>query len=162
LFIEFREVGRETLQGTVITGIAQGVLATIGFAIAGLSEAPFLGAATAVASLIPAVGTLLVWLPIGMFLLISGHPVSGIFVLGWGASVVVGVSDYVIRPRLVGGNSRMPALFTFIGLFGGVEVWGLQGLIVGPILMSLALAVLRIYERDSLARREAAERASHA
>lgn len=75
----------------------------------------------------------------------------------WGALVVVGFSDYVIRPRLVGAET-MPALLTFLALFGGLEVLGLKGLIVGPVLMALAVAVLRLYAREADAERAAAPR----
>ena len=160
LFEEFRKVGRTTLQGTVVTGIAQGVLAGIGYALAGVPDALFFGAVTAIASLIPAVGTMLVWVPAGVILILTGHLGAGIFELIWGLLCVVGLSDYVIRPRLVGGDENTPALLTFAALLGGAEVFGLQGLIVGPLLMSLALAVLRIYEREALTRRRAAKEGS--
>jgi predicted PurR-regulated permease PerM len=84
---------------------------------------------------------------------VTGHTVAGVFELTWGMVAVVGASDYVIRPRLVGGDESTPALLMFASLLGGVEVFGLQGLIVGPLLMGLALAVLRIYERETLAQR---------
>jgi predicted PurR-regulated permease PerM len=153
LFDEFRRIGRATLLGTIVTGLAQGLLATIGYAIAGVPEPIFFGAMTAVASLIPAVGTLIVWVPAGVILIVMGHPARGVVVLAWSALVVVGVSDYVIRPRLVGGEGETPAILTFAALFGGVEVWGLKGLIMGPVLMLLAVAVLRIYVREEEARR---------
>lgn len=156
LFEEFRKVGRTTLQGTLLTGIAQGLLAALGFAISGVGDAAFFGAATAVASLIPAVGTLLVWVPVGVYLLLGHHLVAGIFLLAWGLVVVVGISDYVIRPRAIGGDDKTPALFTFAALLGGVEAFGLQGLIVGPLLTSLALAVLRIYASEAVTRRRSA------
>ena len=76
-----------------------------------------------------------------------GSPTMGIVELLWGALVVVGFSDYVIRPRLV-GDEGMPAVLTFLALFGGLEVLGLPGLIAGPVLMALAVAVLRLYARE--------------
>lgn len=160
LFEEFRSVGRTTLLGTVVTGLAQGVLATIGYVISGVPQPVFFGAATAVASLIPAVGTMLVWVPAGVVLIATGHFGRGVLELAWGLAVIVCVSDYIIRPRLVGGEGTMPALITFAALFGGVEVFGLKGLILGPVLMSLAVAVLRIYAEEAEAlRRRAARRA---
>lgn len=147
LFADFRRVGRSTLFGTLVTGIAQGVLATIAYAIAGVPDPIFYGVATAVASLVPAIGTLLVWVPIGIVMIATGHPVAGVFVLVWGAAVVVGVSDYVIRPRLV-GDEEMPSLLTFAALFGGVEAMGLKGLIVGPVVLSLGFSVMRLYRRE--------------
>lgn len=153
LFAEFRRVGRTTLMGTIVTGIAQGLLATIGYWICGLREPIFFGAATAVASLVPAVGTMLVWVPAGVVLMLTGHPVAGIVELTWGGVMVVAVSDYVIRPRLVGGEGEVPSVVTFAALFGGVEVFGLKGLIVGPVLMSLAIAVLGLYAKETKLRR---------
>lgn len=154
LLEEFRRVGRMTISGTVLTGLAQGVLAAIGFAITGVPQALFFGTATALASLLPGVGTLLIWVPAGFYLLATGHPAMAISEWVWGALVVVGFSDYVIRPRLVGDES-MPALLVFIALFGGIEVLGLPGLIAGPVIMALAVAVLRLYARD---RRTGAQR----
>jgi predicted PurR-regulated permease PerM len=86
-------------------------------------------------------------------LIVTGHPARGVLELAWGAVAVVGLSDYVIRPRLVGGEGGTPALVTFAALFGGVEVWGLKGLIMGPVVMLVAIAVLRIYVREQEARR---------
>ena len=153
LFDEFRRVGRTTLLGTIVTGLTQGLLATIGYFITGVPEPLFFGAATAVASLVPAVGTLLVWVPAGIALIITGHTGMGVAELIWGLTVIVGISDYVIRPRLVGGEAEVPALVTFTALFGGVEVFGLKGLILGPVVMSLGVAILRIYAEETRDRR---------
>ena len=121
------------------------MLAALGYWISGLPEPAFFGALTAVASLLPAVGTMLVWMPAGFFLIGTGHVGSGIFELVYAGAMVVGFTDYVLRPRLVGGHGEMPALVTFVSLFGGVEVFGFIGLILGPLLMSIAIALLRIY-----------------
>jgi predicted PurR-regulated permease PerM len=153
LLEEFRQVGRTTLLGTVATGLAQGGLAAIGYLVTGVPEPAFFGAATAVASLIPAVGTLLVWVPLGIFLILTGHPGMGVLQLVWGGLVVVGVSDYVIRPALVGRHSAMPALLTFAALFGGVEAFGLIGLILGPLMMALSFSLLRLFAHDAEAQR---------
>jgi predicted PurR-regulated permease PerM len=121
----------------------------VGYLITGVPEAAFFGAATAVASLIPAVGTLLVWVPAGIFLIATGHVAMGVLQFVWGTVVVVGISDYVIRPALIGRHGTMPALLTFTALFGGVEAFGLIGLIVGPLLMALSFSILRIFARDA-------------
>ncbi len=153
LLAEFRRVGRSTLLGTLGTGVAQGTLATLGFWITGVPQPFFFGAATTVASLVPAVGTALVWLPAGVVLILVGHPVRGAIELAWGAVIVGLVSDYGIRPRLVGAAGHLPSLLTFAALLGGVQVFGLKGLIVGPVLMSLAIAVLRLYATEARKRR---------
>jgi predicted PurR-regulated permease PerM len=153
LLAEFRRVGRTTLLGTLGTGVAQGVLATLGFWITGVPEPIFFGAAAAVASLVPPVGATLVWVPAGVVLILVGHPVRGVLELAWGAVMVSLVSEYVIRPRLVGSGGHLPPLVTFAALLGGVAVFGLKGLIVGPVLMSLAIAVLRLYATEARKRR---------
>jgi predicted PurR-regulated permease PerM len=119
--------------------------------VTGVPRPLFFGIATAIASLLPAVGTLLVWVPAGLYLLAIGRPALAVAELAWGALVVVGFSDYVIRPRLV-GDEGMPAILIFLALFGGLEVLGLAGLIAGPVIMALAVAVLRVYAREAGAR----------
>jgi predicted PurR-regulated permease PerM len=153
LLAEFRTVGRSTLLGTIGTGVAQGLLATFGFWISGVPEPLFFGAAAAVASLVPGIGATLVWAPVGIVLILVGQPGHGILELIWGALVVGVLADYVIRPRLVGGAGHLPSLVTFAALLGGVQVFGLKGLIIGPVLMSLAIAVLRLYAIEARKRR---------
>jgi len=147
LVAEMRKVGRATLLGSVVTGLAQGVFAAIIFAVVGLPEAIFFGVATAVASLLPGVGTLLVWVPAGIYLIATGHPVRGAIELGASTLLVIGFADYALRPRLVGDES-MPTLLTFMALFGGVEAFGLIGLLLGPLIVALAVAVLRLYRAE--------------
>jgi predicted PurR-regulated permease PerM len=153
LFAEFRRVGRATMVGTLGSGIAQGVFATLGYWFAGVPQPLFFGAATAVASLVPAVGTALVWVPVGIVMILVGHTTGGVFELGWGAAAVSALCDYVIRPRLIGGSQSLPSLVTFASLLGGVQIFGLKGLILGPVSMSLAFAVLNLYATEARKRR---------
>jgi predicted PurR-regulated permease PerM len=148
LLLEFREVGRSAFVGTVATAIVQGVLGWIGFTIAGVNGAVTWGLLTGVASLLPVVGTFIVWVPIAGYKVWTGHVVSGIFLLAWGLLVVSIVADYFIRPLLVGKGRHGHPLLILVSLIGGIEVMGLAGLIVAPMLMSLFLAVLKIYERE--------------
>jgi predicted PurR-regulated permease PerM len=147
LLEQLRTIGRTTLSGTVLTGVTQGALAAIGYWITGVPYPAFFGITTAFASLVPAVGTLPVWVPAGLYLIAKGHRAAGIVELAWGALVVVAISDYVIRPRMV-SEETMPPLLVFIALFGGLEMMGLDGLIVGPVVMGLALAILRLYANE--------------
>jgi predicted PurR-regulated permease PerM len=150
---ELRDVGRQTLVGTVGSGLMQGVLATVGYWISGLPKPLFFGAATAIASLIPGLGTMLVWVPAAIVLAVSGHVGRGIFLALWGVLIVTSLNDYVIRPRFLGGEGGLPPLAMFVALFGGAASMGLKGLIVGPVLMSLAFAVLRLYADEARQRR---------
>jgi predicted PurR-regulated permease PerM len=148
LLDQFRTVGRQVLLGTVVTGLVQGVLAAFGYWITGVREPAFFGAITAVASLIPGVGTMLVWGTVGGVLLMTGHPAAGIAELTYGVLVVGIVSDYVIRPRLVGREEGVPAILVFVALFGGVEVFGVIGLILGPVIATLSVAIITTYAHE--------------
>jgi predicted PurR-regulated permease PerM len=148
LLDEFRIVGRRVLLGTILTGLAQGLFAGLGYWVTGAPEPALFGAITALASLVPAVGTLLVWIPMGLYLIATGHLGAGILELIWGALVVGITTDYVIRPKLVGSDDAVPTLLTFIALFGGVEVFGLIGLVLGPVTVAVAVALLRTYQAE--------------
>ena len=152
LFGQFRKVGGAVLRGTVVTGAVQGVFAGIGYWICGVPNPAFLGALTAAASIVPGIGTALVWLCVGAYLIATHHVAAGIIELTYSTLVVAVVTDYVIRPRLVGGAQGVPAILTFVSLFGGVEVFGIIGLIVGPVIVTLCVAVLKTYEEGLAAR----------
>ena len=153
LLEEFRRLGRTVLLGTVVTGMAQGLLAGLGYYLTRIPEAAFFGALTAASSLVPGVGTLHVWLPLGVYLVATGHVTLGIIELVYGVLIVTVFTDYVLRPRLVGGHGEIPSLLTFVAVFGGIERFGLIGMILGPVIMGLAVALLRIYEKEATLRR---------
>jgi predicted PurR-regulated permease PerM len=152
LLDQFRRVGRQVLRGTVVTGVLQGVLAALGYWFTGVPDPAFFGALTGVASLVPGVGILLVWVPVCIYLLTTGHVVAGIVAAIYDVVVAGIVPDYVIRPRLVGSDQGVPTILTFVSLFGGVEVFGLVGLILGPVIVTLSVAILRTYHSE-IARR---------
>jgi predicted PurR-regulated permease PerM len=154
LLAEFRRVGRTTLLSTVFIGLVQGALAAIGYWIVGLPEPLFFGALSSLASLVPGLGTMLIWVPASVALALLGHAWRGMFLALWGALVLGAIPDYVIRPRLVGrSGGEAPALVTFIALLGGTAVLGIKGLVLGPVLMTMAIAILRIYADEQRARR---------
>jgi len=148
LVTEFRAVGRSAFVGTMGTALAQGVLAGVGYWIAGVSQPLLWGTVTMLASFLPVVGTAVVWIPISIATAASGRTSWAVFIGLWGFFVVMAVSDYIIRPRLVGSKGSVHPLPLLVSLLGGVEMFGLMGVIVGPILMSLCLSVLRIYEQE--------------
>jgi predicted PurR-regulated permease PerM len=148
LILEFRNVGRGTLVGTIGTALVQGALASVGYALGGAPQVATFGLLTAIASLLPVVGTGTIWAPVGVAQILRGHVLGGAFILVWGFCVVMTMTDYVIRPRLIGRSCHAHPLFILIALLGGVEAIGLPGLIVAPILVSLFVAVLSIYERE--------------
>lgn len=147
LMREIQRLGRTVVLGNFGTALVQGLLAGIGFFIAHVPQPALFGAITGVVSLVPAFGTMLVWVPAGVVLLASGHTGSGVFELAWGSLVVVTFCDYVVRPRLVGRSKTMSTWMMFVALFGGIKLFGIVGLLLGPLLVGVAVAALRVYER---------------
>jgi predicted PurR-regulated permease PerM len=148
LVLEFRDVARSALVGAIATALVQGALAAVGFAIAGVPRALTWGFLTVLASFVPLIGTALVYVPIGVYLILTGSTGSGVMVLLWGVIVVMAIADYVIRPRIVGGKGQGHPFLLLIGILGGLEVFGLAGLFVGPVVMTMFVAILRIFERE--------------
>jgi predicted PurR-regulated permease PerM len=159
---EFREVGRSAFVGTVASAMAQGVLAGLGFAIFGVPQAVTWAAILALSSFIPVIGTLLVWVPAAGWLASAGHPVRGILLAAWSLILVMAGNDYFIRPRLIGRSGSSHPLLTLVALLGGITVFGVAGVIVGPVIMSLFVASARIYERERSAALDAARSRSGA
>lgn len=149
LLREFKHVGRRVVLGTVVTGVIQGVVGGLVCWVTGAPNAAFFGAVTACLSPIPVIGSAVVWAAVGTGQMLTGHVAAGIIELILGALFVSVLGDDYIRPKLVGGGEKFPTLLTFIGLFGGVAVFGLSGLIVGPIVVALCDAVLKLYTAES-------------
>jgi predicted PurR-regulated permease PerM len=148
LVLEFRDVGRSALLGLLATALVQAVLATIGYAIFGLPRAISWGILTGVASFVPVVATALIWVPVSIYFFMQGSIASGVLLAAWGLFLITGFGEYVLRPRLVGGRGKSQPLLMLVAALGGIQVFGLPGIVVGPVLMSLFLAILRIYERE--------------
>jgi predicted PurR-regulated permease PerM len=94
------------------------------------------------------IGTLVVWVPLSGYLLMDGHPLRAVLLAAYGVLIVTSLADYVIRPRIVGARGHSHPLLTLIALLGGIEVFGLAGLIIAPIVMSVFVAAFRLYERE--------------
>jgi predicted PurR-regulated permease PerM len=145
---EFRDVGRRAFLGTVATAIIQGGLAGLGFLTFGVPHPATGGALLALTSFIPVIGTLLVWVPAAVWLLSSGHLARALLLTAYCLIVLMAANDYVIRPRLVGRGDDAHPLLTLVALIGGISVFGVAGVIVGPVTLSLFVASARIYERE--------------
>jgi len=139
-------VSRATVKGTLVIGIIQGTLGGLGFAVAGIDAALFWGAVMAVLSVLPGIGATLVWAPAVIYLLISGETVAGLGLLAWSAGVV-GTIDNFLRPILVGRDTEMPDLLILLSTLGGLGLFGVSGLVLGPILAALFMTILAIYSR---------------
>jgi predicted PurR-regulated permease PerM len=133
---------RAVVYGLLITAIAQGVLAGIGYRVVGLAAPVLLGFLTGILSIVPLVGTAIVWVPVGLYLLSIGLVWKGIVMLTWGA-VLVHPADQVLRPILISNATRVPFLIVMFGALGGLEAFGLLGLFTGPVVLAVAMAIWR-------------------
>ena len=143
-----RDVTRAMLFGTGITALYQGAVAFIGYWIFGVDSPLVWAALTGVASILPGIGTALIWVPVSLFVFFNHHVAEGLGLALWGAFVIVFIADYILRPKLVGTRMRMNDLLVFIAIFGGVEAFGILGVVVGPIAVALFLSLVRIYQRE--------------
>ena len=131
---------RAVVYGLLITAITQGLLAGVGYWLVGLAAPVLLGALTGMLSIVPLVGTAIVWVPLGIYLLAIGQLWQGIILLIWGA-VLVYPADNVLRPILISNATRVPFLIVMFGALGGLEAFGLVGLFTGPVVLAIALAI---------------------
>ena len=132
------------VRGLLLTAAFQGLTGSLGYWLAGVPAPALFGVLTSFAALVPFVGTSLIWLPLSAAMFFWKGMKIGLFVLLWGA-VAVGLLDNVLRPILIGKGARLPIFLLFLGIFGGLKVYGPLGLLLGPLLISCVMVFLQIY-----------------
>ena len=140
----FTSVTRATLKGTVVIGVIQGTAAGVALAAAGFSSAVFWGTIMTVLSVIPGVGSALVWFPAAVILGVKGHLLKAALLMVF-CGGVVGSVDNLLRPRLVGQDTGMHELLIFLSTLGGIAFFGIIGFIIGPIVAALFVTVWEMY-----------------
>ncbi|MFN0128697.1 MAG: AI-2E family transporter [Verrucomicrobiales bacterium] len=138
---------RGVVYGTGVTALAQGLMVGVGFAVCGLPAPIVVGSVAAVLALLPAGGAGLVWLPGAIALMVQGRPGWGIALLVWG--LLISVIDNFLRPLLVASNAPVSTLMVFVGAVGGAAAFGMLGLILGPVVLSLTDTLLRFIETEA-------------
>ena len=133
-------VSRATLKGKLIIGIIQGSLAGLAFWVAGIEGVFFWSALMIVLSVVPTVGTALVWVPAVIFLALNGQIGAAVGVGLW-CVLVIGTIDNVLTPRLIGKDTEMPDLLVLLTTLGGLAAFGFAGILIGPIIGALYVAV---------------------
>jgi predicted PurR-regulated permease PerM len=146
LFSQLGAVTRAIVIGTTITALLQGVLIGIGFTIANLPSPVVFGVLAALLSLLPVGGAAFVWIPAALWLFFDRHWGYGIFMVVWG--LLLGGLDNVLRPILISGRARISALAVFVGVLGGIPAFGAIGIILGPVVLSLVLALIEFAEES--------------
>ena len=140
---------RGALASLLFVPIVQGMLATVGYLVVGLPNALLWGGITTLFGFVPAAGTPLVWVPICIYLFVQGQIWQGVVLMVYGALVVSSI-DNLLRPMFLRGTARIHPLWSFLAILGGLMSFGALGLLVGPLILSLGVSALRIYEMDVL------------
>jgi len=141
---KFTMVIRAMIKGTLAVAVVQGFLGGLIFWLLGIPAAALWGVVMGILSLLPAVGSPIVWGPVAIYLLATGDVWQGLVLLAYGA-LVIGVIDNVLRPILVGKDTRIPDYVVLISTLGGLALFGVNGLLLGPVIAALFLAVWDIF-----------------
>jgi predicted PurR-regulated permease PerM len=147
LMNRFAQVARATIKGTLVVGIAQGAIGGIAFAFLGLGAPVLWGSLMALLSILPAVGAALVWVPAAIILIVGDRIVAGIVLILIGV-FVIGLVDNLLRPILVGRDTRMPDYLILLSTLGGLAGFGFAGIIIGPIIAAFFLAVWQMAQTE--------------
>ena len=147
LFARFADVLRATVKGGIVVAIVQGALGGIAFWFLGIHAALLWAVLMAFLSLVPAIGAALVWLPVAIYFLATGAIWQGIGLILYGV-LVIGLVDNVLRPMLVGKETKLPDYVVLISTLGGIEVFGLNGFVIGPLIAAMFMVSWEIFSKS--------------
>jgi predicted PurR-regulated permease PerM len=146
IFARTREVINASVHGNMVIAIIQGIMGGLGFWWIGLPSPVLWGSVMILLSMIPVIGSTIVWVPTAGWLAINGHPFKALFLVVWGGGVIASI-DYFLRPRLVGGRTRLHELLIFFSVVGGLQAFGILGIVIGPVLVAITLALLDVFRK---------------
>jgi predicted PurR-regulated permease PerM len=144
LFSRFADVVRATVKGGILVAMVQGALGGLAFWFLGIHGALLWGVLMAFLSLLPAIGAGLVWIPVALYLLATGAIWQGVGLVLWG-TLVIGLVDNLLRPRLVGKGTKLPDYVVLISTLGGIKVFGLNGFVIGPLIAAIFMVTWEIF-----------------
>lgn len=147
LMSKFAEVSRATIKGTVVVAVVQGGIGGVAFAVLGIEASIFWGVVMGVFSLLPAIGPAIVWIPAAVILLALGSIWKAVVLVLVG-TLVIGLVDNLLRPILVGRDTKMPDYLVLLSTLGGLAVFGLAGVVVGPLIAALFLVVWDMFASE--------------
>jgi predicted PurR-regulated permease PerM len=135
------------INGVFLIALGQGIMTGIGFALFQVPFPVFWGFCAAVLALLPVGGAALVWLPGAAYLLLTGSKLSGVLLAVWGL-LLVSLPDNFIKPLVIGKKAKLPTFFLFLGILGGLQVYGFLGILFGPLVVTLVTAFVQIYREE--------------
>ncbi|MFY8104657.1 MAG: AI-2E family transporter [Ramlibacter sp.] len=144
LLAQFVTVVRATVKGNIVIAVVQGVLGGVAFAVLGLPGALLWGTLMSLLSLLPAVGAALVWGPVAAYMLFTGQVWSAVGLTLWGV-LAIGLVDNVLRPILVGRDTRLPDYLVLVTTLGGIAVFGINGFVIGPVIAAMFLVAWNLF-----------------
>lgn len=147
---KFTVVVRATVKGDILVAVLQGALGGLVFWFLGVHASLLWAVSMAFLSLLPVIGSALVWLPVALYFIATGSIWHGVFLIAYGL-LVIGLVDNILRPLLVGHATKMPDYVVLISTIGGIETFGLHGFIIGPVIAAMFLAVWDIFSASSRA-----------
>jgi predicted PurR-regulated permease PerM len=140
-FVRTRDVIIACTYGTLLVSVIQGSLGGLAFWALGLPSPVLWGVVMVFASIIPTLGAFIVWIPAAVYLAVNGHGWQAVALTLWG-SIVIGLADNLLRPILIGNRARMHELLVFFGVLGGLELFGVLGLFIGPVIFAITLSLV--------------------
>ncbi|MHC1789616.1 AI-2E family transporter [Solidesulfovibrio sp.] len=140
------DVSKSVILGAFVIALAQGLAGGVGLFIVGIQPF-FWGCMMGFASLIPVIGTAIIWLPVSLYLMLTGQWQWGVFMMAWGA-VVISSIDSFIRPLLMQNRSNMSTFWVFLSIIGGIKFFGALGILYGPLVLGFAMVMLSLYAED--------------
>ena len=147
LLAKFAEVSRATIKGTLVVGIVQGTIGGITFSLLGIQSAVFWGVVMILLSILPAIGSALVWIPAAIYLITNGMLIKGLILIGVGV-FIIGMIDNILRPILVGRDTKMPDYLILLSTLGGISLIGISGFVLGPIIAAFFLAIWTMFANE--------------
>lgn len=140
------EVISASLNGVLVISAIQGAIGGLAFWILGLPSPLLWGVVMFLLSMIPMAGAAIVWIPAAIYLFVNGHPVKGVLLVAIGGGII-GMIDNLLRPRLVGERTRLHELIVFFSVLGGLQVFGVLGLVVGPVVVSVTMSLVEVFRQ---------------
>ena len=149
IILRTKQVVSASVYGVVTIAALQGFLAGLAYWILGIPSPMLWAVLTAFVCMIPIAGSFLVWLPLAIYLMLTGHWTKALLLIIWGA-LAVSTIDNFLRPKLVGNQTRLHELFIFFSVLGGISVFGLLGIVLGPVVLAITLGLLETFSRGSM------------
>jgi predicted PurR-regulated permease PerM len=147
LFRKFTEVVRATVKGNLVVALVQGALGGLIFWILGITAPVLWAVVMAFLSLVPAVGAALVWVPVAIYLFATGDILQGSILVAYGA-IIIGLADNVLRPILVGRDTKLPDYIVLFSTLGGISLLGINGFVIGPLIAALFISFWSTFSQD--------------